>query len=279
MAHSGLIALAASRVVLPQASDVVVRRARPGQTGESVEYFTVAQEIQMCEWECYQTLRTAFVNAALAVLNDKDPGAPYAVIRQRYTLYIDPFEEPPKLANVYPAHKCGLCGSLASRPVLLWCNHLFCFVCIRLHLNKSWDCPDGSCRAQQRRPPWHRGELEKEIGEVYTGFADFTQVHYGWGDVRFPGTAVTASSSSNADELREKARERMAKLRARVAADETLATKAQERACEASASYRRRHAEEVSRRAKEKRERLWARRHGEDAYLARLIQERSGSSQ
>ncbi|KAJ7074438.1 hypothetical protein C8F01DRAFT_1242678 [Mycena amicta] len=87
--------------------------------------------------------------------------------------------------------------------------------------------------------------------------------------------AASKYREKNVDELREKARQRMARLRARVAADKTLAGEAQERAREASAKYRRGHAEEVSTRAKQKRERLWCRKHGADAYVARLIEYQS----
>ncbi|KAJ7058986.1 hypothetical protein C8F01DRAFT_1085446 [Mycena amicta] len=186
MARSGLKAMMSNDIVLPN-NHAPVPRPRPGQSSETVEHFTVGEEVQMREWEAYEILRSSFVAAALAVLQDQDPDAPYAVVRRKYTLYVDPFQSPPQLADVDPNHKCGLCGSLASHPVLLWCNHLFCFVCARVHLNKSWLCPDGTCGALQRRPPWRRLELENEISLVYTGFADFTQVHYGWGDVRFPG--------------------------------------------------------------------------------------------
>ncbi|KAJ7059334.1 hypothetical protein C8F01DRAFT_1085158 [Mycena amicta] len=284
MARSGLIALVSNGRVVPNPSEPVVPCRRPSQSGECVEYYTVAEEVQMREWESYETLRTSFVAAALAVLNNRDPGAPYVVVRRKYTLYVDPFERPPQLADVYPAHQCGLCGLLASHLVLYALVQPFVLFC-------SWHCPDESCTALQRRPPWRRVELEKEISEVYTGFADFTEVHYGWSDpngippilaperllshlvpnhdrrthwlnwndwvpeatqvldrcttarrrqiqakasklaLRYPSLN---SLSRNADELREKARERMAKLRARVAEDEALAALAQQRAREAS---------------------------------------------
>ncbi|KAJ7059184.1 hypothetical protein C8F01DRAFT_1254869 [Mycena amicta] len=192
MARRGMIALlAADDAVL--AEQEVQPRPRPGQApSEHIEYYTVAEEAQMREWEQRLSLRDSFLDAAMAVLRELDPDAPYVVMRRSYELYVDPFQKPPKIDHVYPAHKCGLCDSRASHPVSLWCNHMFCFVCARLRLNKSWECPKRDCRQPQRRPPWRRLELEEEIEQVYVGFTDFTQVKYEWNDVRFPGGARSA---------------------------------------------------------------------------------------
>ncbi|KAJ7049317.1 hypothetical protein C8F01DRAFT_1093504 [Mycena amicta] len=177
MARSGLAAMIASNVVAVDEPNPIPR-LRPGQSpnAETVQYFTVAEERQMREWELYQVVRSAFITGALEVLRAQDPRAPYAVLRRKYTLYLDPFQAPPPLADVDPAHKCGNCGCLASHPVLLWCNHLFCF------------CPRDNCGAVQRRPPWRRVDLEEEIEQTYTGFLDPTQVIYGWSDVHFPSS-------------------------------------------------------------------------------------------
>ncbi|KAJ7074439.1 hypothetical protein C8F01DRAFT_1100531 [Mycena amicta] len=191
MARIGLQAMMATKLVLPDPAVVPICQPRPGQSPSAdVEFFSVREERQMQEWEGYQRLRNNLVEAALGVLKEQDPDAPYVAVRRSYTLYVDPFRKPPPpLAHVDPAHQCGVCGSFASHLVLLWCNHLFCFVCARRQLNKSWLCPKEGCDILQRHPPLRQTELEKEIKQVYTAFADVSQVNYGWGDVRFPRAA------------------------------------------------------------------------------------------
>ncbi|KAJ7048441.1 hypothetical protein C8F01DRAFT_1094901 [Mycena amicta] len=188
MARSGLEAMKSNLIVLPDAATANPRR-RPGQSSETVKYLTVAEEVQMREWELYQMLRTSFVTAALAVLNDLDPEAPYAVVRRRYTLYVDPFQQPPALADVDPNHKC-------AHQALVQSLVLFCVRSPAPQQVLAVSQRKQSCRALQRRPPWRRLELENEISLVYTGFADFTQVHYGWVDVRFPGARSAGSTST-----------------------------------------------------------------------------------
>ncbi|KAJ7053017.1 hypothetical protein C8F01DRAFT_1090097 [Mycena amicta] len=209
--------------------------------------------------------------AGLAMLSELAPTVPFAVRVDRADLYVGQFRAPPQLADVESQHLCLLCGLVLSHPVL----HVYCFVCFRDHLNDSWDCPRPDCRATQFRPPFVAHQLEADIQNTYVGFMDFTVATMTWQDVRFPSPryqnqdskwsqsreidksvaleAVTATS--NADELREKARVRMARRRTALTNDHEAQERAREKAREASRAFRQRNAERVAAKAQERRRR------------------------
>ncbi|KAJ7663780.1 hypothetical protein DFH06DRAFT_1128167 [Mycena polygramma] len=73
----------------------------------------------------------------------------------------------------------------------------------------------------------------------------------------------------NEDKLREEARERMARYRARIKASEELAEEARARAREASKRYRETHAAQLAHRQRIVRMEAYERKHGHRAWLAR----------
>ncbi|KAJ7061112.1 hypothetical protein C8F01DRAFT_1252751 [Mycena amicta] len=132
-------------------------------------------------------LRQVCLDAALCEIDEHDPTTPYATVVKRRELYDDPSVKPPRLdAVLEPNHFCSLCEKLKSHPVLLMCNHSFCFVCLRVALNTSWVCPRPGCGQVQHRPPLPLPELEAELEATYVGFKDFTKVKLDWSGVRFP---------------------------------------------------------------------------------------------
>ncbi|KAJ7049782.1 hypothetical protein C8F01DRAFT_1092982 [Mycena amicta] len=317
MARAGLQALKATKLVLPDPRMVPIPRARPGQAAtEPVEFLSVAQERQMLEWEGYQVLRTAFVGAALDVLKGLDPDAPYVVVRRRYTLYVDPFQKPPHPLRVDPAHRCCSCNSLASHPVFIFIDPslgsgaTICFVLfLGLSQGRLWRqtapsavASDGVGGGDQTGGVFvvKYPVIARELMDVCCHLPLSVVLNKSYGVLRAAmnmlprylaveydatSTATTRTTTTRTAATRKPATEsqlRAAKRyrerhRARLADNESLAAEAQERAREASAAYRRRHAQEVATRAKEKRERLWARKHGAEAYVARLVAERSHS--
>ncbi|KAJ6456318.1 hypothetical protein C8R47DRAFT_1227852 [Mycena vitilis] len=83
-------------------------------------------------------------------------------------------ERPPVLAVPKPHHICRMCHDVKSHPVSYLlslhilhplrersyaCGHSHCYVCIRIHLESEWSCPQ--CEAVMYAPPFrHEGEEE-----------------------------------------------------------------------------------------------------------------------
>ncbi|KAJ6456358.1 hypothetical protein C8R47DRAFT_1227898 [Mycena vitilis] len=78
-------------------------------------------------------------------------------------------------------------------------------------------------------------------------------------------TAAPCNSDLNEDELREKARQRMARIKA----EEDLAEQAKVRAREASKKYRQTHAAQLAHRQRIIRMEAYERKHDHRAWLAR----------
>ncbi|KAJ7764956.1 hypothetical protein DFH07DRAFT_955782 [Mycena maculata] len=85
-------------------------------------------------------------------------------------------------------HKCGICLEVKSHPVSYACGHSHCYTCIRLWLERSWNCPE--CSTQMTRPPFrHYGE-EAWIASEYPEWQDESQVDYSWTGLTFPKNIV-----------------------------------------------------------------------------------------
>ncbi|KAJ7052985.1 hypothetical protein C8F01DRAFT_1090068 [Mycena amicta] len=101
------------------------------------------------------------------------------------------------------------------------------------------------------------------------------------GKVKTPRAATTilarrAASAryreKNKEEVRAKARERMARRRAETASDRESAEESRRQARERSRLYRERHAAEIAERKREARARAFIQRHGTDAWVSREAQ-------
>ncbi|KAJ7655777.1 hypothetical protein DFH06DRAFT_1329212 [Mycena polygramma] len=156
-------------------------------------------------------------------------------------LWLTP-HRPPLLAASVPDNECGLCHCVKSHPVRYKCGHSHCYVCIRVWLEHSWECPDYFCGLTMREQPC----------------ADFSEE-----------ARIAETETENEEELREKARQRMARYRARIKAEEGLAEQARVRAREASKKYRQTHAAQLAHRQRIVRMEAYERKHGHRAWLAR----------
>ncbi|KAJ7680852.1 hypothetical protein DFH06DRAFT_1315586 [Mycena polygramma] len=95
-------------------------------------------------------------------------------------------DRPPALAAQDPEHECGICHNVKSHPVRCQCGHSFCYVCIRVALEKSWHCPDEFCGLTMRFAPCADADEEAKIGAAEPAFIDHTRVDYSWEGLVFP---------------------------------------------------------------------------------------------
>ncbi|KAJ7832283.1 hypothetical protein B0H13DRAFT_2371032 [Mycena leptocephala] len=100
-------------------------------------------------------------------------------------LYLDG-ARPPVFAPS-AGHRCQLCHCIKSHPVSNNCGHSYCYVCIRLRLEREWTCPYANCnRVIHMAPRIDVGEQES-IKADYPDLGDESRVSYSWeGLLRFP---------------------------------------------------------------------------------------------
>ncbi|KAJ7678411.1 hypothetical protein B0H17DRAFT_1078874 [Mycena rosella] len=73
---------------------------------------------------------------------------------------------------------------MKSHPVSSRCGHSYCYVCIRIWLQKKWTCP--VCIKVIREAPFrHYGE-EDSIESDYPAWRDSSRVAYRWDGLVFP---------------------------------------------------------------------------------------------
>ncbi|KAJ7059315.1 hypothetical protein C8F01DRAFT_1370865 [Mycena amicta] len=132
------------------------------------------------------------------------------------TLYLNDHRPSPSPATFIDAFRCSICFEIFSHPVLYSCGHTHCYVCIR--------------------PVPHRHyAFEQAIAQLYPEWVDSSNVAFSFPEL------VVPTPPANAEELREKARERMARRRAALDTldvDSAEAKHAKERARAASRKYR-----------------------------------------
>ncbi|KAJ6476012.1 hypothetical protein C8R47DRAFT_1220480 [Mycena vitilis] len=102
-------------------------------------------------------------------------------------LYVGHARPPVRAAVV--GHVCCICGGVKSHPVRNKCGHSYCYVCIRLRLEREWTCPAARCsRLIRKAPVKDVGELES-IQADYAASPDESAVLYTWDGLRFPNLA------------------------------------------------------------------------------------------
>ncbi|KAJ7914202.1 hypothetical protein B0H13DRAFT_1873168 [Mycena leptocephala] len=69
--------------------------------------------------------------------------------------------------------KCAICWGLKSHPVVTTCCHTFCFVCIRISLETSFQCP--FCREQILGPPVRSTDFDNVLKAAYPNQPDNTR--------------------------------------------------------------------------------------------------------
>ncbi|KAF7349656.1 hypothetical protein MSAN_01692100 [Mycena sanguinolenta] len=90
---------------------------------------------------------------------------------------------PTFLAHPSLDHTCGLCLNAKSHPVKLHCGHSACYVCVRMELEKSWDC--NRCGKKIMRAPVPNDAEAAEINKEHPGWDD-SLVEYSWEGLQWP---------------------------------------------------------------------------------------------
>ncbi|KAJ7029964.1 hypothetical protein C8F04DRAFT_1264317 [Mycena alexandri] len=90
---------------------------------------------------------------------------------------------PPGIKNPQVHHICAICNCLKSHPVSVPCGHSYCYVCLRLWLEKSWCCPQ--CGAFVTAPPFRHCGEESSIRVEHPLWNDESGVDYSWDGLVF----------------------------------------------------------------------------------------------
>ncbi|KAK7050148.1 hypothetical protein R3P38DRAFT_3173221 [Favolaschia claudopus] len=100
-------------------------------------------------------------------------------------LYVTVHHRPPITAP-RNGHKCQICQLVKSHPVLAGCGHSYCFVCIRLRLEREWACPYPDCGRIMRSAPTRDWASADAIKADYVARVDLSRVSYSWEGLEFP---------------------------------------------------------------------------------------------
>ncbi|KAJ6493508.1 hypothetical protein C8R47DRAFT_1213796 [Mycena vitilis] len=91
---------------------------------------------------------------------------------------------PPLVTPSKEEFKCVLCDQIKSNPVRSKCGHTHCYVCIRIHVETSWNCP--SCDVIMTRAPKRDTDDELWIQLNHTSWIDQSRVLGTWDGLLFP---------------------------------------------------------------------------------------------
>ncbi|KAK7017232.1 hypothetical protein R3P38DRAFT_3201622 [Favolaschia claudopus] len=83
-------------------------------------------------------------------------------------------------------HKCQICQLVKSNPVEAGCGHSYCYVCIRLRLEREWTCPYTDCGRKIRIAPLKDRVSAEAIAFDYDTRVDKSRVSYSWQGLDFP---------------------------------------------------------------------------------------------
>ncbi|KAJ7650547.1 hypothetical protein FB45DRAFT_1017945 [Roridomyces roridus] len=200
-------------------------------------------------------------------------------VGKSYWLTLD---RPSELPELKDHHRCDICLGPKSHPVSYTCGHSHCYVCIRAWLEKRGDCP--LCRqAIQHQPFRHYGE-EDSMRNDYPGWDDRSSVDYSPPEIMAKDQSIptrtattklarrrasTKYRQNNLEDLREKARGRMERLRERIAQEPEMLEVQRARAREASRKYRASHADVLAHRQRIRRMSAFEKKHGHKAWADR----------
>ncbi|KAJ7813610.1 hypothetical protein B0H14DRAFT_2604749 [Mycena olivaceomarginata] len=104
-------------------------------------------------------------------------------------LYLDECR-PPSISTPPLIYTCSLCFNLQSHPVSYKCGHAHCYVCIRLSLETTWDCP--TCHKPINASPLPEYELEAAINKRFSGW-DENKIECRWDGLVFPRANYTGT--------------------------------------------------------------------------------------
>ncbi|KAJ7646087.1 hypothetical protein DFH06DRAFT_1333018 [Mycena polygramma] len=95
-------------------------------------------------------------------------------------------ERPLAVRGLHPDDVCRLCFQVKSHPVSSECGHSHCYVCIRVALESSWNCPHPSCEATMYGPPVRNTIEEEKLAVLYPKREDNSVVNYSFSGLLFP---------------------------------------------------------------------------------------------
>ncbi|KAJ7434714.1 hypothetical protein FB451DRAFT_1418642 [Mycena latifolia] len=129
---------------------------------------------------------TRSARARRDVLTPPLPVDPNACRPQRTAL--PRHDAPDVYGEVKPHHTCAICFGMKSHPVAAYCGHSFCYICIRLWLDKKRTCP--VCVDPIPEPPRRNLGEEASIAYDYPDWVDESKVPYSWDGIVFPPKKV-----------------------------------------------------------------------------------------
>ncbi|KAJ7044200.1 hypothetical protein C8F04DRAFT_1250798 [Mycena alexandri] len=100
-------------------------------------------------------------------------------------LYLDA-HRPTPLQTTRHYQTCSICLSVKVHPVAYLCGHSHCYVCVRLHLEHDWTCPDLSCRRLMHRAPHRHYPEEEGLEHDFAERVNLSRVSYSWEGLTFP---------------------------------------------------------------------------------------------
>ncbi|KAF8174368.1 hypothetical protein K438DRAFT_1980398 [Mycena galopus ATCC 62051] len=84
---------------------------------------------------------------------------------------------PPQTVTATQGHKCMLCDRVKAHPVRLTkCGHSFCYVCIRLRLEREWTCPQIDCNRTIRNALMIDAMEAESVRSDYPNLVDESEV-------------------------------------------------------------------------------------------------------
>ncbi|KAJ6475382.1 hypothetical protein C8R45DRAFT_1009965 [Mycena sanguinolenta] len=86
--------------------------------------------------------------------------------------------------DVKAYHKCSICRALLTHLVSTQCGHTFCFVCLRVWLEKKWTCLD--CVCILACTPHRHWITEEALREAYPTWIDKSRISFSWDGLVFP---------------------------------------------------------------------------------------------
>ncbi|KAJ7740337.1 hypothetical protein B0H16DRAFT_1729034 [Mycena metata] len=102
---------------------------------------------------------------------------------------------PPTLVSAtgHTYQMCGLCYEVKAHPVSYKCGHSHCYVCVRMWLEESWNCPEPTCGETMHEAPFRHEAEECALLAAFPGWCSKTQVSYSWAGLTFPKGQVKVS--------------------------------------------------------------------------------------
>ncbi|KAJ6533946.1 hypothetical protein B0H10DRAFT_2221244 [Mycena sp. CBHHK59/15] len=111
-------------------------------------------------------------------------------------LYLDGARPPVGAPTV--GHRCVICHCIKSHPVSHQkCGHSYCYVCVRLRLEREWTCPYVDCNRVIRKAPRLDVAEEESIKVDYPYFDDQSRVSFNWDGLTFPRAPKPIEVSSS----------------------------------------------------------------------------------